>query len=75
MSLNDLIPTMNDADLATFRANAVRQMEVGDAKRQTAASEILPVIDEEIEARALRAPPVVAKTRRKTAVAEPATAE
>lgn len=72
MPLTELIPGLTDAELASFRANALRQIDLG-GKRQAAAIEILPVIEEEIGVRASRQPPPAPKRRR--AKAEPAPAE
>ncbi|WP_312163836.1 hypothetical protein [Phenylobacterium sp.] len=72
MPLNELIPGLTDAELASFRVNALRQIDLG-GKRQAAAIDILPVIDEEIGVRAARQPPPAPRRRR--AKAEPASVE
>ena len=50
--LADMIPTMTDADLTTLRANAARLVEHGASTQVMAASDILPVIDDELARRA-----------------------
>lgn len=72
MPLTELIPGLTDAELASFRANALRQIDLG-GKRQAAAIEILPLIEEEIGGRAARQPPPAPKRRRTKA--EPAPVE
>lgn len=73
MPLSDMIPTMSDADLKTLRANATRLQAHGVTTQQSAASEILPVIDAEIADRAARNPkPAKAAPKpRKKKVVEP----
>lgn len=78
MALADMIPTMSDPDLKTLRANAARLQEHGAAQQQTAASDILPIIDAEIAERIARNPkPVKAppKPRAKKKVVVEADAE
>lgn len=77
MALADLIPTMDDAQLKTLRANAVRLQTEGDSAKQAAATEILPVIDGEMADRAAKNPKPAPKPRAKrktTATADKATA-
>lgn len=78
MALADMIPTMSDPDLKALRVNAARLSEHGAAQQQTAATDILPVIDAEMADRAARNPkPVKAapKPRAKKKVAVEADAE
>lgn len=56
MAIQDLIPAMEDKDLATLRGNAHRLEASGSAKQQAAASDLLPLIDAEIATRKARAP-------------------
>ena len=50
--LADMIPAMSDPDLKALRANAARLSESGTAVQMNTASEILPLIDAEVERRA-----------------------
>jgi len=63
MPLTEMIPGLSDAELASFRLNALRQIDMG-GDRQAAAIDILPFIDEEIGARASRQPPPTTRRRR-----------
>lgn len=72
MPLTELIPGLTDAELASFRLNALHQIDIGGV-RQAAAIDILPHIEEEIGVRAARQPPPA--PRRKRAKAEPTPAE
>jgi hypothetical protein len=70
MTLADMIPTLDDAALATLRDNARRLEAAADNRQQQQAAEALPLIEAELAARlALKPPKKVAKPRvRKTAV-------
>ncbi|QYF86264.1 hypothetical protein [Brevundimonas sp. PAMC22021] len=50
--LADRVPALNDVDLSTLRANAVRLVEEGTATQVLAADNIIPVIDAEVARRA-----------------------
>ena len=69
MALADLIPTMDDTQLKTLRANAVRLQTEGDTAKQAAATEILPVIDNEMAERAAKNPKPAPKPRARRATA------
>ena len=72
MAIQDLIPAMEDKDLATLRGNARRLEASGSAKQQAAASELLPFIDAEIATRKARAPAKAAPAKRLSAKAKKA---
>ncbi len=63
--LAEMIPTMTVADLGALRLNAERLRDHGAPAQMTAAAEILPVINDELERRAALEPP---KPARKTPV-------
>jgi len=72
MAIQDLIPAMEDKDLATLRGNARRLETSGSAKQQAAAAELLPVIDAEIATRKARVPAKAAPVKRMSAKAKQA---
>jgi len=61
--LADMIPAMSDTDLKALRANAVRLSETGSPAQMTAAAEILPLIDTDLERRAAAPSTTVKKPR------------
>ncbi|MDI6623549.1 MAG: hypothetical protein QME55_02370 [Brevundimonas sp.] len=61
--LADMIPAMSDPDLKALRANAARLSESGSAVQMNTASEILPLIDAEVERRAAAPATTVKKPR------------
>ena len=61
--LADMIPAMSDPDLKALRANAARLSESGTAVQMNTASEILPLIDAEVERRAAAPASTVKKAR------------
>ncbi len=61
--LADMIPAMSDPDLKALRANAARLSESGTAVQMNTASEILPLIDAEVERRAAEPAAAVKKPR------------
>ncbi|MCC4293230.1 hypothetical protein [Brevundimonas aurantiaca] len=65
--LADMIPTMTDADLTTLRANAARLVEHGASTQVMAASDILPVIDDELARRAALPKPAKAPPAKRAA--------
>lgn len=69
MPLTEMIPTMSDADLASLKVNALRQIEVGTPQRKLAAEGLLPIIESELGAREAAKPPPTPKVRRKKAAA------
>jgi hypothetical protein len=70
MAITDIIPRLDDKELANLRDNALRLSGSDDARKQEQAAELLPVVEAEIERRLTLAPPKkVAKPRIKKAVA------
>ena len=65
MAMTDIIPRLDDKELANLRDNAQRLSGSDDARKQAQAAELLPVIETEIERRLALVPPKVAKTRAK----------
>lgn len=61
--LADMIPAMSDPDLKALRLNATRLAETGSPVQQTAAAEILPLIDAETARRASAPSTTVKKAR------------
>ena len=51
MSLLERIPTLDDEEVVNLLANARRLAENGDEKQQAAATELLPTLEAEAEAR------------------------
>jgi len=51
MSLLEKIPALSDGDLASLFANATRLSESGNKKQKDAASELIPAINAETQAR------------------------
>lgn len=51
MTLLERIPTLSDEEVVNLLTNARRLSEVGDAKQQAAAAELLPALEEEAERR------------------------
>ena len=47
MTLVEKIPTLTDAEVINLLANARRLQETGDARRQAAATELLPALEQE----------------------------
>ena len=74
MAIADMLPTMDAKDLAALRTNAVRLQE-GAGKQQSAAADLLPLIDAELAERAANAPPPPPKAPRKPAVRKPKAAK
>ncbi|HEV2083231.1 MAG TPA: hypothetical protein VGR32_12385 [Brevundimonas sp.] len=72
--LSDRVPHLNDDDLNVLRANAERLIVHGSMTQMTAASELLPFIDEERARRAALPPaPVVRKAPVRKKKVPPAT--
>lgn len=63
-ALADKIPAMTEADLVTLRANAARLVEHGVTSQVLAASDIIPVIDQELARRAALPKPEKAPVKR-----------
>ena len=51
MTLIDRIPTLSDEEVVNLLTNARRLAELGPEKQQAAATELLPRLEEEAEAR------------------------
>jgi hypothetical protein len=51
VDLRDRVPAMADAALTTLHGNAVRLVTEGNAKQRAAATDLLPVIEAELEKR------------------------
>ena len=74
MAIADIIPRLDDKELANLRENALRLSGSEDARKQAAAAELLPSLEAEIERRLSLAPPKVSKPRTKAAIAAAAAA-
>lgn len=71
MAIADIIPRLDDKELANLRDNAVRLNESEDARKQEQAAGLLPLIEAELERRLSLAPPKkVAKPRAKKVAVE-----
>lgn len=68
MAITDIIPRLDDKELANLRDNAQRLSGSDDARKQEQAADLLPVVEAEIERRLSLAPPKVAKPRAKKVV-------
>jgi hypothetical protein len=69
MAMADIIPQLGDKELGNLHANALRLEGSGAPAQQKAATEMLPLITAELEAREARKPKPVKKTAaKKTAV-------
>ena len=72
----DMIPNLDDKELATLRDNARRLEASGDGRQQQQAAEAMPLIEAELAARlALKPPKKVAKPRATKAKVAKATSE
>jgi hypothetical protein len=70
MAITDIIPRLDDKELANLRDNALRLSASEDARKQEQAADLLPVVDAEIERRLSLVPPKkLAKPRTKAAIA------
>ena len=56
MALADMIPTLDDAALASLRVNAQRLEATAGGRQQMQAAEALPLIEAELAARLARKP-------------------
>lgn len=70
MPLTDMIPSMTDAELASLKVNALRQIDIGTPERKLAAEGLLPIIEGEMGAREAAKPPPAPKAPRKKAAAK-----
>ena len=68
-TMAERLPTLDDKQLLILRDNARRLETTGVAKQQTAATELLPLIEAEIADRKAKAPPPVRKARVKKVAA------
>jgi hypothetical protein len=70
MAMAEMIPSLDDKELANLHANALRLAESGQPKQQAQAAELLPLIDAELAQRKAKLPPPKArKTPAKKAAA------
>jgi hypothetical protein len=75
MTLADMIPNLDDKELATLRDNARRLEASGAGRQQQQAAEAMPLIEAELAARlALKPPKKTAKPRLTKAAKEAAAA-
>ena len=70
MTIADRIPTLTDADLATLNANARRLSDSGTPAQQSAAADLLPLIEAQIADRLANRPVKAKVVRKKKVVAE-----
>ncbi|MGE0046732.1 MAG: hypothetical protein AB7J28_02370 [Hyphomonadaceae bacterium] len=70
MSIDERIPTLNDAELTTLKANAERLLETGSPKQKNEAERLLPLIQSEQAERKAKAPPKAVKAPAKRAPAK-----
>ncbi len=59
MAIADMIPTLNDASLASLRVNATKLEASGNGPRQREAALLLPLIDAELATRLANKPKAV----------------
>jgi|GEM_PF-3412459 len=71
MTVSDLIPTLDDKELANLHANALR-LQAGAGKRRDEAAVLIPLIEAEQAERIARTPPKRRAVRRAPAAAEAA---
>jgi hypothetical protein len=71
MAITDIIPRLDDKELANLRDNALRLSGSDDARKQEQAAELLPVVEAEIERRLTLAPKKIPKSRTKKVAVEP----
>lgn len=76
MSIADQIPTFNDEQLASLRANAVRLEATSEGNKRQTAADLIPLIDAELAVREAAKPPkkpkAAPKPRAKKTAAETA---
>lgn len=72
MSMSEMIPRMNDDQLATLRGNAERLEQSGTARQRADAAELIPMIAAELAERLARKPAPVKKPRAKKVKVEAA---
>ena len=74
MNIANKLPTMNDAELTTLRANTRRLVDIGTPAQQSAATALIPSIEAELDTRnaaklSRRAEALAAKRAMKAAAA------
>ena len=72
MALADMLPTMDDAALASLMSNAKRLQSGAEGPRRDQAAELVPLIEAEQADRQAKKPPKPAPVRRRKAAAPPA---
>lgn len=71
MAMTEIIPRLDDKELANLRDNAERLSGSDDVRKQAQAAELLPMVEAEIARRLTLAPPKAARIRgRKGALVE-----
>lgn len=69
MAVADMLPTMDDAALASLMTNA-RRLETGaEGPRRDQAAQLVPLIEAELAEREARKPPKVTPVRKRKPVA------
>ncbi len=74
MAIIDIIPALDDQELANLKANAIRLEGAGTPKQKTDAAELMPLIEAELAERLARTPPKPKRAppkRKAAAKAEP----
>ena len=74
MAIADIIPRLDDKELANLRDNALRLSASDDARKQEQAADLLPTLEAEIARRLTLVPPKAAKPRTKAAITAAAAA-
>lgn len=75
MAIADMIPTLDDAALASLHANAQRLSQAAPSPKTDEAAALLPLLETELAAREALKPPKATKTRVSRAKAAQAAAE
>ena len=77
MAVADMIPVLDDQELANLRANARRLEDSGNNNQKQQAAELMPLIEAEVARRLERNPPKPkrAPSKRKVAAAAKAAAD
>jgi nucleoid-associated protein YgaU len=69
MAIADMIPDLNDQELANLRANACRLELAGTPRQKAQAAELTPLIEAELAVRIARKPPKAKRAAPKRKVA------
>jgi hypothetical protein len=64
MAIIDIIPQLDDKELANLRANAVRLADSGAPKQKADAAELLPAIEAELAERLAKRPAKVRRSKK-----------